>query len=362
MFTIGNLITLGIVVAVLIIYRLLDKNSKSLDKVRRYTDKYKEDFASYAEEKGAAVRDFGIALEVEQKAASELMKRIQTFTEKDLAQSVKALSGIDERIRSYDSSLEELVKMTGRVQENLNRLRDESAFVESTGKRIGEAKEKLEHIEKGIGVAEKRLDSTETRFERENAESLEKALAEALQIARSTVADFQASAETIERKVEDHREAVNAAERQRETGIARDLELINQTLREAVAKAGSQADKMEDAALVKLREQAQDRVNQIKALLEEKIKSVQESARTGLGEIQEQLRSNREEWKTETAAIEAQQQAYRAEWEKDTQKFDTLVQQQQQELGSAIAQQREELSAVITQQQQSLSAAIAQQQ
>jgi chromosome segregation ATPase len=364
-FTIGNLITLGIVILALVLYRYLDKNNRSLEKIRKYAEKCMNDIAAYTEEKGAAVKDFGIALDVERKAAAELMRHIHTLTEEELAQKAQAIAQIDERIRAYDSSMEELVKMTGRVQENLNRIRDESAFVESTGKRIGEAKEKLDHIEKALGGTEKKLNEVELRFERENAGALEKASAELVAAVQTRVSGFEASAETIEHKIEAHREAVHKVERERETRLAHDIDTINKTLREAVERAGSRADKMEDAALVKLRDQAQERLGQFKAVWEEKIKAAQETVKTRLGDIQEQLKSTKEEWKTESAAIEARQKAYRDEWKKDVQELNALARQQKENAGAALTGQRkewekniQELSALAKQQGGELSAAL----
>jgi chromosome segregation ATPase len=357
-FTVGNLLTLGIVALALLLYRFLDKGSRSLDKVRKYTDKCKEEIAVYAEEKGTAIKDFGITLEVERKSAAELMRRIKVLTEEELAHKAQALTQIDERIRAYDTSLEELVKMTGRVQENLNRIRDESAFVENTGKRVTEAREKFERIEKDIGLMEKKLNAVELRFERENAAALEEAIKTAVSSAKSTVADFEAGAEIIERKVEDHREAVNKIEHEREASLARDIELINKTFKDALEKAAARADKLEDAALLKLRDQAQERINQIRTSLEEKVKSVQETVKTRLGEIQEQLKSNRDEWKAETAAVELRQKTYRDEWKKDVQELNAFakqqraaVTQQQQEFNTSSKQQRDESNAALAQHQ-----------
>ncbi|MDR1252430.1 MAG: hypothetical protein LBK62_09720 [Treponema sp.] len=357
-FSFGNLLTFGIVAVSLILYRYLDKNNRNLDKVRKYADKCKEDIATYTEEKLDKVKGFGIDLEVERKAAMELLRHIRTLTEEELAEKVQTISRIDERIRAYDSSMGELVKMTGRVQENLNRIRDESAFVESTGKKVGNLKEKLESLEKALGGTEKRLYEAEIRFEKESTEVLEKTAEVVLAEARSRLSDFEASAETIERRVEDHREAVAKVELEREAALARDIETINKTLKEAVERAGIRADKIEDAALIKLRDQAQDRLKEFKNLWEEKIKTAQETVKTRLGEIQEQLKNNREEWKIESAGIETRQKAYRDEWKKDVQDLNALAKQQRIELSAAFAQQREELNAEAAVQRDELNTAI----
>ncbi|MDR2080016.1 MAG: hypothetical protein LBP74_09880, partial [Treponema sp.] len=165
-FTVGNLLTLGIVALALILFRQSDKNSHTLEKLRKYGDRLKNELAEFVTQKEAAVRDYGVALDVHQKAAKELMNRLQ-ISDEDLAAKIETVANLNEKIKTYDSTLGELVRMTLRVQENLNRIQDESFFVENVGKRVLEAKEKLVSMEKG-------LEDLELRFERENADSLEK--------------------------------------------------------------------------------------------------------------------------------------------------------------------------------------------
>jgi DNA repair ATPase RecN len=150
LFSAGNLITLGIVALTLIIFRHLDRNNRTLEKVRKYADKLKEDLAAFAAQKAVDVKNYALDLDVEQKAARELMKHLQ-ITDQELADKAAAVAQIDERINAYDKSLEELVKMTGRVQENLNRIREESSCVETAGKQVNEARDRLARMEKNLG-------------------------------------------------------------------------------------------------------------------------------------------------------------------------------------------------------------------
>jgi DNA repair exonuclease SbcCD ATPase subunit len=370
-FGIEYLLTIGIVLLFLLIFRLLDRNSRSLSNTRKYIDRCKDDISSFIDEKVTVIKDFSIQFEVERKSAAELLRRIQNITREELAQKVQALTVIDDRIREYDTNLEELLQMTGRVQENLNRLREESAFVENVDKKVRDFREKIESAEDEIGSISEKLASIEADFEQENTAALEKAIEASFSAARSTILDMEAEAQTIGRKVEEHREAVDKLERGRVEKLARDEERIEKLLSEAIDRAGSRADKVEDAALSKLREQAQERVNHIKTHFEEKIKNVQETVKTKTseinealktktseisealktktgeinetfktktgeinealktktGEINEELKKSREEWKTETASIEARQKEYIANWKKEIQELDAFAKQ-----------------------------------
>jgi hypothetical protein len=198
-FTVGNLLTLGIVALTLIIFRRSDRGP--MEKARRYGEKLKDQLAEFVAQKEAAVRDYGVALDVRQKQAKELMNRLQ-FSEEAMAAKIATVTDLNEKIKTYDSTLGELVRMTLRVQVNLTRIQEESPFVEGVGKKVTEAKEKLSSIEKG-------LVDLELHFDRENALSLEKASASMIAAVESTVSDLQVTAETIERRVEDHRDAID---------------------------------------------------------------------------------------------------------------------------------------------------------
>ncbi|MDR1058096.1 MAG: hypothetical protein LBL43_00985 [Treponema sp.] len=299
LFTAGNLLTFGIVILVLILYRHLDRQNRTLDKVRKYADRLKEDLAAFVAEREGAVKDYGIDLQVKQDSAKELMKRLQ-ITDKELAEKAEAVARIDERLNAYDASLGELFRMTGRVEENLNRIRDESAFVEGVNKRVGELRGRLEETERGFS-------SLELRFQQENTAFLEKTAEAFTAGVRSQISDLSASAETIGRQVDEHREAVKRVEQNREESLARDMETVNRTLKTAVEQAALRADRMEEAALVKLKEKAQERIKQLQAAEVERLKTCQEQARARVAEIQNSLKELREEWKTgkgEAAALE----------------------------------------------------------
>ncbi|MDR1248444.1 MAG: hypothetical protein LBK63_03985 [Treponema sp.] len=317
-FSVGNLLTLGIVALVLVLFRQLDRNNRTLEKMRKYGERLKDEITEFVSQKEAAVRDYGVDLDVRQKQAKELLNRIQ-LTDETLAGKAEAVANLGEKIKAYDSTLGELVRMTVRVQENLNRIQDESSFVEGVGRRVAEAKEKIAAMEKGLG-------DFQLRIERENAASLERISASLFAAVKSTVSDIQAAAETIERKVEDHREAVNKVERDRETNLERDKATIEKILKETVDRAGDRADKMEEAALVKLRDQAMERVQRFQTVVEEKLRVYQESGKAALADLQGAAKNVKDEWKADHAEIEQKQRAFKEEWQRDMQALSDRIQ------------------------------------
>ena len=308
-FTVGNLITLGIVVLVLFLYRQLDRNTRTLKLLRDYSEKLKKELNVFVKEQEKAVKDYSISLNVERDAAKELMKRLQ-LTEEELGKKAQSLAKIDNQIKAYENSLAELDRMTNRVQENMNRVRDESTFVDSTGRRLGEVKDRL-------GEFEKTLTSLGAKFEKENAETLGKTAEKVITDIKSTVTDIGASAEKIKNKVEEHRLALHKMEESRAAGMARDTEYINKILAKAVEQAGKRADKMEEAALASLKEQAEDRIRRLKTAEEEQLRNYQENAKARVAEVQALVKSLREQWRTERNEWELKDSALRDERRKN---------------------------------------------
>ena len=316
-FTIGNIITLGIVLLILLLYRQLDRNNRTLKLLRDYAEKLKSELSEFVKEQEKAVKDYSVSLNVERDSAKELMKHLK-MKEDELAEKANEVASIDAQIKSCQNSLLELDQMTGRVQENMNRVRDESLFVDNVGKRIGEVKTRIIEMEKGLA-------EIESKFERENAEALEKTSFSLLASVKSVVSDLGAAAETIERQVEDHRTAINKIEEDHAANIARDTEHINKILSSAVEQAGEKADKMEEAALVSLREQAEDRIVKLKNAEDEKFRLYDETAKARVAEVQELIKSIREEWQAERNEWDTIDKNLRDERKKDALDLNSLI-------------------------------------
>jgi DNA repair exonuclease SbcCD ATPase subunit len=307
----------------LFLYRQFDKRNRSLDKVRRYADHLKDELSSFVVEKESAVKDYGIDLDVQQKSAKELMHKLK-LTEEDLAEKAKAIAKIDERINAYDISLEELVRMTALVQGNLGRISEESAFVESVNKKVSDAHDKLAAIEKGFA-------GLKQRFEQDNMVSLSKLSNNMLAEVKSSVNALKIEAEAIQRNVTGQREAIEKNEQIRSANLARDMEAINKTLREVTARAGTTADKMEDATLAKLKSQSEERIQRLQNSIEENLKTHQEEARKQVAELDALAAKQMEHWNANSDALDVQRQHFLKEWSHDVEEITAFFKAQQTE-------------------------------
>ncbi len=149
LFSIGNIITILIVLIILALYRQLDRNNRSLDKVRRYSDKVTGNIEVFVDQKTQEMKNLAIEIDVHQKTGKEVLKRISAI-EEGFSNKAAEIDAINLRITEYDKAINELVGMTGKVDENLKRLHQESEFVDKVGKRLKDAQTRIVQIEKVI--------------------------------------------------------------------------------------------------------------------------------------------------------------------------------------------------------------------
>jgi len=170
-FTIGDIIVLLVVVVILAVYRQTDRNNRSLDKVKRFVERVQGEMDEIVAEKVTMLKDIGIEVDVHQKAAKEVLKRIQSI-EDDLTSRTGSLEEIGARLTEYEQALSRLVEMTQRTEENIERVRDESEYVDKVGKRIKATQAKIDELERSLpGIVsgfekqnDERLAELETRF------------------------------------------------------------------------------------------------------------------------------------------------------------------------------------------------------
>ncbi len=313
-FSAADFIVIVLVVAILITYRQLDRRNRSLEKVKKYADRVHGELEAHVQEKVVAIKDMGIELEVHQKAAREVLNRVQAI-ESGLNSRAEDIERIGTRIGEYDSALDDLVAMTERAQENINRVRDESSYVDTVGKRIKQTQERL-------GEVEKHLDKVVERFGAENQERLSEVRDDVLSGSREHVDAIRAELSGFQERVNQYAEYIKGAESRAQTISDRtkaDLEDVAQTVVSRVQESSIQSseqltemreqlealevdyqgrllslaergEKMETDALTKLRERiesgAGEVAREITSRLEHQKRTLQERLDTALQDVE----------------------------------------------------------------------------
>lgn len=290
LFTTGNLIILGIVLVVLLVYRQLDRDNRSLEKVKKFADRQRDELSAYVEKRSEDLRRFGIELDVRQKAAKVALDRIQAVQE-GLVHRAEAISNIEKRLAEYDTALARLKDMTSRVDENLMRIHEESDFVDTVAKRVDAAQKSMELIQG-------ELPALKAGFAKDSAAALQLFKAEIL-------ADVSKRSGELGQAVERAKAEAQAAAIRVESGKA----ALEHELARGLEKARIEAEKLEDIAFAKLKEGTDAKAGRLKDLIEDKFSQLGALAKEKVTETQGVIKGFKAEWKAETEEILAKGRA-----------------------------------------------------
>jgi len=284
LFTTGNLITLGVVLVVLIVYRRMDRDNRSLEKVKKFADRQRDEISAYVEKRAEDLQRFGIELDVQQKAAKVALDRIQTVQE-GLSERAEAIGGIEKRLAEYDAALARLKDMTARVDENLVRIHEESDFIDTVAKRV-------EAAQKDLQLVQRELPTLKESFARDSAAALDSFKGEVLSEMNGRIVELGSIADKAAA------EAREAAARAESGKTAVDKELAR-----AMERARSEAEKLEDVAFDKLREASEAKAARLKELVDEKFSQLGALAKEKATETQGLVKSFKSEWKAEAEEL-----------------------------------------------------------
>jgi len=146
LFSVGNLVTLVIVVAMFGAYHLLTADNRSLEKLKRMGDKLKAELGSYVESKSEEIKHYGIDLDVQQKAAKVVLEKIQE-AQGAIDEKSDSITEIANRFKDYDNILSQLMDMTKRVDQNIAHLAEKNDYIETLARRLESAGKKMDSIE-----------------------------------------------------------------------------------------------------------------------------------------------------------------------------------------------------------------------
>ena len=190
LFTSGNIVTLIISLLLVILFRQLDKNNRSIEKVKKFGDKLKAELEVFIKEKASLLQESSIGLEVQQNKAVAAVKRLESIREDlvrketELMERTKNIANIGKHIETYDATIKQLLEMTALAETNLSRIAAESDFADSLGKKLMASQKQLAEISAV-------LPSLQESFTKENRANLEAAHADTLAKMAKTIADLE---------------------------------------------------------------------------------------------------------------------------------------------------------------------------
>jgi chromosome segregation ATPase len=207
--------TLIICLIVFVLFRVLDKKNRGLEKLKRFSDKTKEELGAFIKEKSLELNDLSVNIDSQLKKSREILTRILSFEEM-LQGKADDFDKMKKTVDTYSASLDELINMSGRVDENLKRLGEESQSVEKMGAKLKDSSLKLAKIDTELKTTERRFIEQARGELRDTEEKLIKTHEEKIHVLLGDVGRMEARAgelDTYLKKLEAKKqEAVKLAE------------------------------------------------------------------------------------------------------------------------------------------------------
>lgn len=150
-FQLGDLIVLAVMLAAFFLYNRFDRNSKTLEKVRKYADKVRGELDRIVGDKKVELEELTINLDVEEKKNREILGRFMTARD-NVLQQAESLEQYQAQVQEFNTRLSELHEMTGKIDENLLRLKQESEYVDQVGQRLNDVQKKENALIKGLSA------------------------------------------------------------------------------------------------------------------------------------------------------------------------------------------------------------------
>ncbi|MCK5672941.1 MAG: hypothetical protein KAH95_06180, partial [Spirochaetales bacterium] len=190
----------------------------------------------YIDGKTVEVKNFAIELDVHQETGKAILNRINK-AEEHLESKAAYIEKMYERINEYDKALNELTQMTGRVQDNLDRLHEESEFVDKVGKRVKEA---------GLGILklEKEIPGLKHEFAKENIKELKLVRTVVLKDTQKVVSHIKNELDSGEKMIKTFGSTVGELEKTRDLMKKETVESIQNFLDEQVYKSEQASEQL----------------------------------------------------------------------------------------------------------------------
>jgi chromosome segregation ATPase len=266
-FSIGDLITLGAVLLILIVYRVLDRNNRSLEKLKRFSDKIMENIAATVQEKTASVRDLSLELQDNLKTGREILKRSRDV-EEALAGRAGEVEAIQKRLAEYDRVVADLAAASDKVEQDVARVRREGEFVDAIGRRLREVAGHLEKVEKRVPALEQQFAADGAKALAATRVELLAGLEQALGSMRKDIVATDAGVKDFAAYVARLEERTGQMEKEKIQAFSRAVDGFEAHLGSALARAAEHAESLEGEVFEKLARRIQADGEELSARVE----------------------------------------------------------------------------------------------
>jgi chromosome segregation ATPase len=297
-FSAGDIVV-SVLCLLMCIFFYLMGNSKRLEKVKKYGEKLMGEMKALADSAKEPLENFKIDLEVETKAAEQLLLRLKDVWV-TVAGYEETLKRIEERLAQFQTLLSGLDRESAAVEENLLRIRDESVFADGVSGKIASARKRFDALEREIGHLKETMLSA---FEKTSVETLEKSASAVLDVTRKTAMALQneveqkigsltRTADAARERVEAHLVSIQKVEEEQKTAIEESKKEVVRLAEDAVKNAGERSGEYEAQLFRQLRKDIDEKAAAMREKIESDWEAVQKASaenRDAIADISEEI-------------------------------------------------------------------------
>lgn len=271
----GNLVVLGFVGIILVLFRKSDKNSKSLEQVKKYAQRRNEEFDLYVDEKMTQLKDLSVSLEVQEKTGTVILNRISGEVD-ILSEQITHIEDLKGKVTGYNSTMENMLSLSEELEGRYTALKKDSGYLDLVDKRVKDGRKKLQTIEKSI-------DDITSEFIKNNNNSVNKLKDELLKQATSDVdalgSKLNHSSLDLEKigvQIEDLNNSYVTGAKDNLGSFKEDLNRLVESHRESIVKITSEGQSLEEASFTEIKDKINNRSSNLITILEEKLKGIEQ--------------------------------------------------------------------------------------
>ena len=256
------IISINIVISLLI--RRLDRNSISLEKMRKYSEKVKAEFDEFVNNRTGVLQDITTELEVSKQDGRILISRLNSLASdfnskaQGLESRMQAIKELEGHIMHSESEMQKLMNIAELAEKNIEQIRREVDFVDGLAKKINVARSELEALNTAIPEMQKHFNQI-AHEELENYKD-------------NILSNVETSIRSIEARLSSSEADVNAILQEASTRL-------DSLYAEAFENARNKSKTLEDEAFASLQ-----------ALAEKRIADSRAEFNTNLGTMQEEMK------------------------------------------------------------------------
>ena len=268
----GILISVGISLVFSLALRYMDRDNRSLDKVKKYIGIQKDDLDEKFNSQISRLKGEYNEVEVKQAQAIATVRnlelKIDEFDQltKEFDNRIQAVDTIDSKITAYDKTLQQLVDMTADLEENMRRVGAETAVVDKLEKQMG-------LYQKSVHTLEGRISKLTADFAEKNGEQLK-------QMGKELLNRFNDQVQQLENSTEE-----SLAKNQQV------LQHINDSVADIYSNAAQKAQSLEDQSFIQLQNRTQENITQLQRAFDQALEKLNEDTNLRVDNLQDYLSS-----------------------------------------------------------------------